>query len=418
MDLPNCQRLMNGFPLQPLAALKWLAQLTLLAIAVGCTSAFFLWALTAVTLVRFAHPGLLLLLPIAGLGVGVINQRYGRSASGGNNLLMDEIHQPGAGVPRRMAPLILGGTLVTHLFGGSAGREGTALQIGGSIAATFARLFKLTPAPRRLLLMAGIAAGFGSIFGTPIAGAVFATEVLIVGRIQYDALIPCLISALLADWTCRAWGTEHTHYCLTTQTAIAPLNLRLIANILLVASTCGLASRLFTTLSHRFSHAFQTYIPRAELRPVVGGLIVIGLFFLSGSTDYLGLGVLGNRADAVTLPHLFTSTTVPASAWLWKLLFTVITLSAGFKGGEVTPLFFIGAALGNFMALTFGAPLDLMAALGFVAIFAAATKTPLASTFLGIELFGLNHSLYLATACLIAYHCSGRGGIYPAQRLQ
>ena len=225
MDLPNCQRLMNRPPFQPRTALKWLAQLTLLAIAVGCTSAFFLWALTAVTLVRFAHPGLLLLLPIAGLGVGVINQRYGKSASRGNNLLMDEIHQPGAGVPRRMAPLILGGTLVTHLFGGSAGREGTALQIGGSIAASFARLFKLGPASRRLLLMAGIAAGFGSIFGTPIAGAVFATEVLIVGRIQYDALIPCLISDFSSASDTSASSTGTMRSSISTTVTLAPRSL-------------------------------------------------------------------------------------------------------------------------------------------------------------------------------------------------
>jgi H+/Cl- antiporter ClcA len=408
---------MTRLPAQLLAALKWLAILAPLAMAVGSASAFFLWALDAVTLVRFAHPRLLFLLPVAGLGVGLLYHFYGRSANGGNNLLIDEIHQPGAGVPKRMAPLILLGTLVTHLFGGSAGREGTALQMGGSIAATFARLLKLDAAHVRILLMAGVAAGFGSIFGTPVAGAVFALEVLIVGRVQYDALIPCFFAAVLADWTCRAWGIGHTHYSVDVPAAASSLDFLLMGKVLLAAVAFGLASRLFSALSHRLGDAFKTHIPRPELRPVVGGLLVIGLFFLAGTGDYLGLGVLGNGPDAVTLPAMFRSTEIPASAWAWKLLFTIITLSAGFKGGEVTPLFFIGAALGNSLALALGAPVDLFAALGFVAIFAGATNTPLASTFLGMELFGAGNGLYLATACLVAYRCSGRQGIYTAQRL-
>jgi len=407
---------MTRLPAQLLAALKWLAILAPLAVAVGSASAFFLWALDAVTLVRFAHPRLLFLLPVAGLGVGMLYHFYGKSANGGNNLLIDEIHQPGAGVPRRMAPLILIGTLVTHLFGGSAGREGTALQMGGSIAATFARLLKLEAAHVRILLMAGVAAGFGSIFGTPVAGAVFALEVLIVGRVQYDALIPCFFAAVLADWTCRAWGIGHTHYSVDVPAAASSLDFLLMGKVLLAAVAFGLASRLFSALSHRLGDAFKTHIPRPELRPVVGGLLVIGLFFLAGTGDYLGLGVLGNGPDAVTLPAMFRSTEIPASAWAWKLLFTIITLSAGFKGGEVTPLFFIGAALGNSLALALGAPVDLFAALGFVAIFAGATNTPLASTFLGMELFGAGNGLYLATACLVAYRCSGRQGIYTAQR--
>ncbi len=408
---------MKSQPLQLIAALRWTFIIVPMAMLIGSASAFFLWALDGVTRVRFDHPGLLFLLPLAGLCIGLLYQLCGKTASGGNNLLIDEIHQPAVGVPKRMAPLILFSTLVTHLFGGSAGREGTALQMGGSIAASFAGFLKLEAAHVRILLMAGVAAGFGSIFGTPIAGAVFALEVLIVGRLQYDALVPCFFASVVADWSCRAWGIGHTHYHVDVPALDSDINFGLMGKVLLVAVASGLASMLFTTLSHRLGAALKSYVPRAEIRPVVGGLLVIGLYFLVGSLDYLGLGVLGNRPDAITLPAMFTSMEIPVSAWAWKLLFTVVTLSAGFKGGEVTPLFFIGAALGNSLALALGAPVDLFAALGFVAIFAGATNTPLASTFLGIELFGAGNGLYIAAACIIAYRCSGNKGIYSAQRL-
>lgn len=233
------------------AILRWTALLVPMAVAVGSASAFFLWALDAVTRVRFANPGLLFLLPIAGLCIGMLYHLYGKSADGGNNLLIDEIHQPGAGVPRRMAPLILLGTLVTHLFGGSAGREGTALQMGGSIAATFARCLTPDPAVVRILLMAGVAAGFGSLFGTPIAGAVFALEVLVIGRVQYDALIPCFVASVVADWTCLAWGIGHTHYQVNVLATGTLPNPWLMGKVILAAVAFGLASSLFSNISHR-----------------------------------------------------------------------------------------------------------------------------------------------------------------------
>jgi H+/Cl- antiporter ClcA len=403
-------------PFQLLAAAKWLAVLIPMAVAIGSASAFFLWSLDALTRVRFSNPWLLWLLPLSGLAVGWLYHRHGKSSAAGNNLLIDEIHQPGAGVPLRMAPLVLVGTLATHLFGGSAGREGTALQMGGSIAGAFARFLKLDAGSVRLLLMAGVAAGFGSIFGTPIAGVVFALEVLVIGRMQYDALIPCFIASLVADWTCAAWGIGHTQYHVAVATA-AHLDLWLFGKVVIAAIAFGLAGRCFALSSHQLTDLFKRFIPRPELRPAMGGVLVISLFFLAGTPDYLGLGVLGNRPDAITLPAMFGNMDIPASAWIWKFVFTVATLSAGFKGGEVTPLFFIGAALGNTLAIALGAPVDLFAALGFVAIFAGTTNTPLASTLLGMELFGDGNGLYMATACIIAYRFSGHTGIYSAQRL-
>ena len=416
------QRIANGFAIAR-AGLKWLALIIPMAMAVGSAVAFFLWSLDAVTGVRFDHPWLLYLLPIAGFLVGLLYHHYGRSAEGGNNLIIEQIHQPGGGVPRRMAPLILFGTLVTHLFGGSAGREGTAVQMGGSIASGFCRLLRLEVATVRIMLMGGVAAGFGAVFGTPIAGAVFALEVLIIGRIRYEALIPCFIAAVVGDWTCHAWGIGHTHYAIAylanerPPAAFFHLEPWLLFKVVLASAAFGVASTFFAELSHRIGAIFKRLIPYAPLRPAVGGAFVVGLFFLAGTADYLGLGVWSRDPHAITIPSFFTSAEIHPWSWLWKIAFTVVTLGAGFKGGEVTPIFFIGAALGNALAGLLGAPPDLFAALGFVAIFAGATNTPLACTLMGIELFGATHSVYIATACFLAFLFSGRSSIYTSQRV-
>jgi H+/Cl- antiporter ClcA len=395
---------------------KGMAILLVMAGLVGSASAFFLWSLDRMTGLRLENPWLLWLLPVGGYAVGLIYEFYGKPANGGNNLLIDEIHQPGAGVPRRMAPLILFATLATHLFGGSAGREGTAVQMGGGIAATVARILKLDAANVRVLLMAGVAAGFGSVFGTPVAGAVFALEVLVIGRMQYDALVPCFIAAVVADWVCHALGASHTPYHIAVASTSYHVDPLILGKVILASIAFGVAGALFASCSHRVSDLFVRFIPKAPLRPVVGGLIIIALVYAIGTRDYLGLGDWSNRSGAITLPAMFTSQEIPATAWLWKLIFTVITLSSGFKGGEVTPLFFIGAALGNVLAGPLGLPSDLLAAIGLIAIFAGATNTPLASTLLGVELFGAENSVYFAAACIVAYRFSGKTGIYSSQR--
>ncbi len=396
------------------AAWRWLAVLVPMAVAVGTASAGFLWSLDAVTRLRFSHPWLLWLLPAAGFGVGWVYRKWGLHAERGNALLIEEIRRPGPGpgVPVRMAPLVWAGTLVTHLCGGSAGREGTALQMGGGIAAAFARFRKDDPVAVRLLLMAGVAAGFGAVFGTPLAGTVFALEVLVSGRFRLRALLPCGLAAMVAHGTCLGWGAGHAVYRVAALEF--PLDPLLFGKVLMAAAAFGLAGAAFAGSTRLVAEGFRRLIPRTEMRPVAGGLLVIALFLGCGSADYLGLGVLGNRPDAVTLPAMFGAGDIPASAWLWKFVFTVVTVGAGFKGGEVTPLFFIGAALGNTLAPVMGAPVDLFAALGFAAIFAGATKAPLASTVLGMELFGAGHGLHLAAACFAARLVSGNVGIYPS----
>ena len=273
------------------------------------------------------------------------------------------------------------------------------------------------------MLMAGIAAGFGGVFGTPVAGMIFALEVLVIGRMNYRAIVPCLIAALVSNRTCTGWGIGHTHYHLASmlpagaESHLAPFDTRLMACAVLGWIVFGLTSLLFAELTHGVHGLFKRFIPWPILRPVVGGFAVIGLVYLVGSRDYLGLGVTSPDADAVTIVSSFQAGGAHPWSWWWKILFTAVTLGSGFKGGEVTPLFFIGAALGNTLAVLTGAPVDLFAALGFLAVFAGATNTPLACTMMGVELFGGEYAAYFAVACLSAYLFSGHSGIYLSQRI-
>lgn len=392
----------------------WLVVLAM-ALAVGSAAAFFLWSLEAVTRARFAAPWLLFLLPLVGMAVAWLYQRYGGESEGGSHWIIERIHEAGGGVPLRMAPLVLLGTLATHLCGGSAGREGTAVQMGGSIASAVARGCGLGGDGLRLLLMAGVAAGFGAVFGTPLAGAVFAVEVAVVGRPKWRALPACLLAAFLGDRVCRAWGAGHAHYAVDGVAAGGgdPL---LLGKVLLAAVVFGLVGRLFAESCHRLASALKRRVQRPLWRPALGGLGVIVLFLLCGRADYLGLGAWSPDPAAVSLESLFASERIHPWSWAWKFAFTVVTLGAGFKGGEVTPLFFIGAALGNALAGLMGAPPELFAALGFVAVFAGASKTPLACFLMGLELFGVAHAPSLALACGVAFLCSGSTGIYRSQR--
>jgi H+/Cl- antiporter ClcA len=387
-----------------------------MAMAVGSLCAAFLWGLDAATRLRFLHPWLLFLLPLGGGAVGLLYHRLGRSVEGGNNLIVEQIHEPGGGVPLRMAPLVLLGTVVTHLLGGSAGREGTAVQMGGALASGAARLFGLDGAATRVVLMGGIAAGFGAVFGTPLAGAIFALEVLAVGRVEYRGLIPCLIAGLVGDWTCQAWGIHHTAYAIATARFDGTAQMLLLGKVALAGVAFGLAGLVFAEANHALGGWLKKQVPYGPLRPVIGGCVVIALSWALGTRGYLGLGVWTMIPGDPTIPGFF----LPSAdhwSWLLKILFTVVTLSAGFKGGEVTPLFFIGAALGHALAGVLGVPVDLMAGLGFVAVFAGAANTPVACVIMGVELFGGAQVAPLAVACFVAYLCSGHNGIYLSQRI-
>lgn len=386
---------------------KWSLIGGVTGVLAGTASAVFLISLEWATHFRLENPSLLFLLPIAGFGVGWIYHRFAGDAAQGNNLVIEEVHSNQSRIPLRMAPLVLLGTVITHLFGGSAGREGTAIQMGASLADNLRRVLRLQTVDRRLIIMAGISGGFASVFGTPVAGFVFGMEVQSVGRIRYEGVIPCLAAAYVGDLTTRAWGVAHSHYPALANIEIDPV---LLLKIIAAGIAFGLTSILFVELIHQIKHLQSHFVKYPPLRPVMGGITIIALTLLLGTPDYLGL----------SLPLIQQSVGgegVVTFAFLLKLIFTAITLGSGYFGGEVTPLFVIGSTLGFTLGRLLGVDPAFMASIGFVAVFAGASNTPLACALMGIELFGGSSPLYLILGCFIAYLASGHRGIYITQRV-
>ena len=387
---------------------RWVILGSVSGVLAGLSSAAFLVALNWATDTRLDNPWLLYLLAVAGLVIGCAYRYLGGRSAGGNVLIIEEIHEPTDWIPRRLAPLVYAGTVVTQLFGGSAGREGTAIQMSGSLTDWFSRIVHLDRHDRRMMLIAAIGGGFGAVFGVPIAGGVFALEVQAVGRMRYDALVPALAASLVGDLVVRGLGVKHTPLPHIGTIDLTPL---LIGKFVLAGLAFGLTSILFIEVTHAIKRVLSRTVGWSPARLFIGGVAIIVLVAMVGNRDYLGL----------SLPLITASVAggagVVSAAFLWKLLFTAVTLGAGFPGGEVTPLFVIGATLGVTMGRLLDVPIPLMAAVGFVAVFAAAANTPLACTIMGIELFGSGPVVLFAVACVIAYIFSSHRGIYGSQRV-
>ncbi|MHC8950098.1 chloride channel protein [Sphingobacterium hungaricum] len=380
---------------------KWILICLITGALVGTVSAFFLFALDWVGSYREAHLWIIGFLPLAGMLMVFAYKKWGKGTEKGNDLVLEAYSNSYTNIPLRMAPMILFSTLVSHLFGASVGREGTAIQYGASISNQFIRLFSFTKEEKRTLVLIGIASGFASLFGTPWAGTIFALEVVRAGKFRWKAIVPILLTSFLANQVCLVWNAHHTSY-----SAISNLPdewLKTLAYSLGAGVLFGLAAMLFVYFGKLFKKAFG-YFANPYIAPIIGGLIIILSVYALGSSKYIGLGI-------PTIKDAF-AVQLPTYDFLIKIILTTLCLRAGFKGGEVTPLFFIGATLGNALFLFIPLPMDLLAGLGFVAVFAACTKTPLACTIMGIELFGMEPTLYFAAACFVAYYVSTSYGIY------
>lgn len=383
---------------------KWLGVSLCVGIPMGGLSAFFLKSLALVTSWRIQQPWLLFLLPVAGLLFGFLYHRYGANAKRGNNLVIEQGNGGKEKIPLRLIPLTLFGTLSTHLFGGSVGREGTAVQMGGSVADFWSRLFHLAPSDREIMIVSGMSAGFGSVFGTPLAGTIFALEVLVVGRIRTEALVPAFFSSLVANYVTEALGVVHTHYVMGTAPTFTWL---LIGKLIIAGILFGLTGWLF---AHSISWLKQFYarvITSPAWRNAAGGAVVVLFVLLFHGERYTGLSTQ-LLADAFKgEAHFFD--------FISKLFYTALSLGAGFQGGEVTPLFEIGATLGADLAKLFQISVPFLAGLGFIGVFSGATNTPIACFIMGIELFGGENALYFFLICVVAFFASGRSTIYGSQ---
>lgn len=383
---------------------KWLILATAAGVSCGLVGTAFHMAVEIVTELRGEYPWLLYGLPLAGLAIVGLYKLLGTEGQGTNNIF-NEVHD-GGNISILLVPAIFLGTVLTHLCGGSAGREGAALQMGGSLGYRAGRLFGFDERDLRIATTTGMAAFFTALFGTPLAAAVFSIAVVSVDAFYHAAFFPALIGALEAYGISRLLGVAPTAFAVEAPDLAPGLLVR--AGIL--AGLGGLLSVVFCGAIRFTERQLHKYIPNPWLRAFAGGCAVVVLTLLCGTTDYNGAG-MGIIAAAVE------EGTVRPAAFLWKILFTALTLGAGFKGGEVVPSFFVGAAFGCAAGPLLGLPAGFAAALGLASVFCGATNCPLASIALAIELFGSGGLLYYALACCVSYVLSGYGGLYSSQTI-
>ena len=353
---------------------------------------------------RSAHPYMLYCLPLAGLVI-VLLYKLMKVEGEGTDKILEEV-QKGKGLHFLLLPSIFVSTFLTHLCGGSAGREGAALQMGGTIGFHTARRLKLDDKDLRTATMMGMAAFFAALFGTPLAATVFALEVISVGLIYHAALVPCIMSALIAYGTSVFIGVSPTRF----EVGAPGLSVPMMIKVTVLSILCALVSVLFCAVVHEVGYLFSKYIKNAWIRVVIGAGAIILLTLLCGNTDYNGAGM-----NIIKLA--VEEGTARPFAFLMKILFTAITLGSGFKGGEVVPSFFTGAVFGCVVGPMLGIDAGFAAAVGLVSVFCGAVNCPLASIFLAGELFGGDGLLYYAMACGLSFVFSGYSGLYSSQRI-
>ncbi|MBA2176089.1 chloride channel protein [Halobacillus locisalis] len=365
--------------------------------------------------VRLKRDWLIYFLPLGGALIGYVYMNYGKvflnntvnDTAELNNLVIDSVHGKKE-VPKRMGGIVYFGTFITVLFGGSTGREGAAIQMGGSVAAAVNKFFKINKLDRKTLLMSGISAGFGSAFGAPITGAVFGMEMTAIGKLKLAAFVPCLTASFVGHYvTTAAWGHEHETFIIQS---VPEGSMIAFMKVILLAVLFSLVSVSYCQLRHGIQNISEKLFNKNHIkRAFVGGLIVVGLTLVVGSQDYNGRGLQ-------MLEQSFQED-VPPFAFLAKLVFTAVTLGSGFVGGEALPLFFIGATLGNALHAFVDLPLSFLAALGLISVFCAGANTPLAAFLLAMEMFDGKGLEFFFVACLVSYLFSGHHGLWPSQKI-
>lgn len=386
--------------------LFWSLSILFIGVLVGSFSALFLVALELATNARMANNLWIVLLPLGGAIIGIGYHYLSKGVEQESNLLIMEMIEPKKRIHWKLAPLVIVGTIITHLFGGSAGREGTAVQMGGTIADQFELLFKRANLNRKILLRMGVAAGFAGVFGTPLAALLFAFELDRKIKLDVQGFVPIILASFLANFACQFWGVGHTSYAAVQ---LPDVSFESIGYVVIAAIVFGITAMVFSLSKKYLTTGFKQLIPNDILRISLGGAVIAMVALMFNFKSYLGLGIPVIEEAFITESGL--------EVFALKILFTVFTLSVGFKGGEATPLFFIGATLGSAFALFIPLPVSFLAGLGFIAVFAGATNTPLACAVMGMEMFGPMGGLWYLLVCVIAFYTSGKTTVYSAQQV-
>lgn len=385
--------------------IKWVILGSVTGIIVGAVASAFARCLSFATDFRINHPYMLFLLPVGGVIIVFLYKLLHYEDNKGTDTVIDNIRSEG-NLPLKMAFLIFVSTVITIICGGSVGREGAALQMGGSLGSQVGNWMKLNKEDRKILLMSGMAAAFSALFGTPIAAVFFSMEVASVGIMYYSALVPCILASLIAHTMSELLLVEGEHF-----PEIAEQGLKLVTGteVLLLAICCALLSILFCTALHTGSSLYKKYFKNPYVRIFAAGIFVIALTYLVGSRDYLGTGmnIIEKALEGEVVPYAF----------LLKMLFTVVTITAGFKGGEIVPSFFIGATFGCLFGQLTGLPPEFTASLGMIGVFCGVTNCPIASLLIAFELFGYRNAYYFLIVTAISYMLSGNYSLYHTQRI-